>query len=59
MLICGTDRCPCVRKKCERYGKCEECIEHHKHHKKYSQPYCIRKAKTTNFTLREKLCCHE
>jgi hypothetical protein len=44
MLICGTEKCPCVRKKCERYGKCEECIEHHKTHKKYPLPYCQRKA---------------
>ncbi len=44
MLICGSEQCPCVRKKCERYGKCEECIEHHKTHKKYPLPYCQRKA---------------
>jgi hypothetical protein len=52
MLECGADRCPCVRKKCERYGKCEECIAHHKTHKKYPEAYCKRppkviKAKTS------------
>ena len=44
MLESGTDQCPCVRKKCERFGKCEECIAHHKTHKKYPLPYCTRKA---------------
>ena len=44
MLVSGTEQCPCVIKKCERFGKCEECIEHHKTHKKYPTPYCIRKA---------------
>ena len=42
MLACGSDSCPCVIKKCVRYGKCEECIEHHKTHKKYPEPYCMR-----------------
>lgn len=31
--------CPCKRIKCERYGKCEECREHHRLKKK-SSPYC-------------------
>ena len=44
MLESGTEQCPCARKKCERYGKCEECIERHKTHKKYPLPYCQRKA---------------
>lgn len=42
MLENCSDTCPCVRKKCERYGKCNECIEHHKTHKKYPTPYCER-----------------
>jgi len=45
MLECGTDRCPCVRKKCERFGKCDECIAHHKTHTKYPEPYCKRPPK--------------
>ena len=44
MLLCGMEQCPCVRKKCERFGNCEECVAHHKTHKKYKEPYCIRKA---------------
>ena len=52
-MLCGTEQCPCVRKKCERYGKCEECIEHHKTHKKYPLPYCQRKsAKEADKTAR-------
>lgn len=45
MLKEGIEKCPCVRKRCERYGDCERCIEHHKDHKKYPGPYCERKAK--------------
>jgi hypothetical protein len=42
---CQSENCPCVRKKCERYGKCNECIAHHKTHKKYPEPYCKRPQK--------------
>ncbi len=45
MLECGSDTCPCVIKKCVRYGNCAECIEHHKTHKKYPEPYCKRPRK--------------
>ena len=37
-----SQNCPCVRKKCSRFGKCEECREHHLKHKKYRVPYCER-----------------
>lgn len=36
------NNCICVHVKCERHGKCEECITHHKEKKKYV-PYCMRK----------------
>jgi HEPN domain-containing protein len=45
MLECGTDSCPCVIRKCARFAKCEECIEHHKTHKKYPEAYCKRPRK--------------
>lgn len=32
--------CPCKWVKCKRHGNCEECIAHHKTHKKYPQPFC-------------------
>ncbi|WP_176718780.1 MULTISPECIES: hypothetical protein [Caloranaerobacter] len=34
------ENCPCPKKKCERFGKCEECREFHK--KKNRLPYCER-----------------
>ncbi|HAB61641.1 MAG TPA: hypothetical protein DCE48_13275 [Lachnospiraceae bacterium] len=37
--------CPCKRTKCERHGKCEECIEHHKKKESKYEPYCMRKSK--------------
>ena len=36
--------CPCKRLKCERYGKCAECMQYHEKYKKYP-PYCKRKGK--------------
>jgi 2,3-bisphosphoglycerate-dependent phosphoglycerate mutase len=42
-LANGLEKCSCVRVRCERYGKCDECIEHHKTHKRYPLPYCQRK----------------
>lgn len=33
--------CPCKRKKCEFFGLCEECREHHRTVKK-TLPYCER-----------------
>ena len=44
LLVNGLEKCSCVRVRCERYGKCEECINHHKTHKRYPLPYCTRKA---------------
>jgi hypothetical protein len=39
----GLDTCTCKRVNCERHGKCEACIEHHKT-KRY-EPFCKRKRK--------------
>ena len=33
------NNCPCVRKKCERHGKCDLCRKHHSLCKKYPV-YC-------------------
>ncbi len=30
MLENGLEKCTCKRTKCERHGKCAECIAHHK-----------------------------
>lgn len=30
--------CNCKKKNCERYGKCLECLEYHKHKKR--EAYC-------------------
>lgn len=43
MLENGLEKCNCKRVKCERFGNCEACIEHHKTHKRYKLPYCTRK----------------
>lgn len=40
LLENGTEICNCVRTKCERHGKCAECLEHHKGKKQ--PPYCKR-----------------
>lgn len=40
LLENGTDTCTCKRIKCERHGKCAECMEHHE--KKKHPPYCKR-----------------
>ncbi|MBS5933380.1 MAG: hypothetical protein KIC94_10965 [Clostridiales bacterium] len=37
--------CPCKRIKCERHGKCVECIAHHKERETKYEPYCMRKSK--------------
>jgi len=42
MMENGLEICTCKRVKCERYGKCAECMEHHKT-KKHNEPYCKRK----------------
>ena len=39
------ESCGCKWKKCKRHGSCEECIEHHKKHKKYPLPFCKRHQK--------------
>ncbi|MDP4177168.1 MAG: hypothetical protein Q8900_02355 [Bacillota bacterium] len=41
MLENGLEKCSCKKKKCERHGKCTECIEFHKTNK--YEPYCKRK----------------
>ncbi len=38
----GLEGCNCKKKKCERYGKCIECIDYHKTNKRYTVPYCKR-----------------
>ncbi len=38
-------KCSCRFKNCKRYGRCEECIEHHKKHPKHPLPACQRKRK--------------
>jgi hypothetical protein len=43
MLENGLEECNCRKKKCERYGKCEECIAYHKSNKYHALPYCKRK----------------
>lgn len=40
----GTDTCNCVKVKCERRGKCAECMAYHEQHKKHP-PYCKRKSR--------------
>lgn len=37
----GLQECNCKKKKCERHGKCNECIEYHTNNSKYL-PYCKR-----------------
>ncbi|HHW23642.1 MAG TPA: hypothetical protein GXX26_12320 [Clostridiaceae bacterium] len=37
--------CPCVRKSCPRFGKCDECTRHHLTHKRYPLPYCRRESR--------------
>lgn len=44
MLENGSEGCSCKKKKCERYGKCSECIAYHKTNKRYTEPYCKRKS---------------
>lgn len=38
------NECPCKRTKCERFGKCIECREHHLSMKKLKLPACERKS---------------
>ncbi len=45
MLENGLVECNCKKKKCERHGKCEECITYHQTKKHPSPPYCKRKEK--------------
>lgn len=33
------ESCPCKRKNCEWYGRCEECRAHHEVDRRYP-PYC-------------------
>lgn len=42
MVENGSDKCSCKRTKCERFGKCNECIDHHRQYKRYPLPYCKR-----------------
>jgi hypothetical protein len=41
MLENGLETCTCKRNKCERFGDCAACIEHHTH-KRNKLPYCKR-----------------
>lgn len=43
MLLNGKETCNCKKNKCERHGKCDECVEYHKTNKR--KPYCMRKEK--------------
>ena len=43
MLLNGMQECSCKKKKCERHGKCDECVEFHKNGKR--EPYCMRNKK--------------
>lgn len=43
MLENGLETCTCKRK-CERHGKCSECIAYHKTNRRYTVPYCKRKS---------------
>lgn len=40
LLENGMETCNCPRSRCERHGKCAECMEHHKNEK--HPPYCKR-----------------
>nr|WP_319489146.1 hypothetical protein [uncultured Caproiciproducens sp.] len=40
----GADTCNCPRIKCERHGKCAECMAHHEKNKKHP-PYCKRESR--------------
>jgi hypothetical protein len=42
MLENGSNICNCKKKKCERHGKCSECIEYHNNSKILPLPYCKR-----------------
>lgn len=33
-------KCNCRWINCKRHGKCDECREHHKNHKKYPLLFC-------------------
>ncbi len=41
MLENGKEVCNCKIKDCPRFGKCEQCMEHHRLYKKHP-PYCKR-----------------
>ena len=43
MLENGLETCNCKKKKCERFGKCFECIAYHKENSHHALPYCKRK----------------
>ena len=43
LLKNGRTTCNCKKKKCERHGRCADCIEHHKNHPRYKAPYCQQK----------------
>lgn len=44
LLYNGINKCPCKKKECSRFSKCEECIAFHNANKKYAQ-YCLRTKK--------------
>lgn len=48
ILESGSEECPCKRVKCERRGKCAECLEHHKTMK--NPPYCKREKRKKSGT---------
>ena len=50
MLENGKNICTCKKTKCERHGKCKECIEYHNNSKRL--PYCKRNKLWSIFTNR-------
>lgn len=42
MLENGSSECSCRKTKCERYGKCKECLEYHNKSERLPLPYCKR-----------------
>lgn len=37
------ENCPCKKKKCERYGNCDECRKHHAESKRQRPVACEKK----------------
>lgn len=46
--------CPCKRTKCERYGNCDACREHHKNKKSFAFCDRLKKKSREKLTGKEK-----